>query len=513
MALLWSLRLSVEAGPPGKRLHHQLMVHRNYNKLLRPMGSHAGRLSVKLGMRLSQLLDVDEKNQIMTTNVWLRHEWYDTRLEWSPEEYGDVKMMHIPSKDLWRPDIVLYNNADGEFVVTLMTKATVHFDGRIVWEPPAIYKSYCPIDVEFFPFDMQQCFMKFGSWTYDGNQVDLQHFCMEKGITTATGEVVIKRGIDLKDYYPNVEWDIINVTARRKEKFYGCCIEPYPDIMFNVTLRRRTLFYTLNLIMPCISISCLTVLVFYLPSDSGEKITLSISILLALTVFFLLLSDINPPTSLVVPLIGKYLMFTMIVVAMSIFMTVFTLHMNYRAPTTHKMRPWVRRIFTEILPKILLLKRPQSRCKSQVAVRTCSGVEVRETYTVARHWSRFKNMPAPSTANRLRRLRHHRPHTLHIDDQDMATAQSTASRHAHEIHEVIEGVKYIANRMQDEDERAEEVRDWKFVAMVLDRFFLYIFTSTCLAGTLCIFLYAPSLYDHRIPMEGSNEIGNTTCIY
>uniref|UniRef100_A0A0L8GJF5 Neurotransmitter-gated ion-channel transmembrane domain-containing protein n=1 Tax=Octopus bimaculoides TaxID=37653 RepID=A0A0L8GJF5_OCTBM len=58
-----------------------------------------------------------------------------------------------------------------------------------------------------------------------------------------------------------------------------------------------------------------------------------------------------------------------------------------------------------------------------------------------------------------------------------------------------------------------EVRDWKFVAMVLDRFFLYIFTSTCLAGTLCIFLYAPSLYDHRIPMEGSNEIGNTTCIY
>ena len=89
----------------------------------------------------------------------------------------------------------------------------MHHDGRILWEPPAIYKSYCPIDMEFFPFDIQQCFMKFGTWTYNGNEVDLQHVCNG----TVTGEeIVIQRGIDLKDYYPNVEWDVINVTARRK---------------------------------------------------------------------------------------------------------------------------------------------------------------------------------------------------------------------------------------------------------------------------------------------------------
>jgi len=49
-----------------------------------------------------------------------------------------------------------------------MTKATVHSTGRVVWEPPAIYKSSCNIDVEFFPFDIQTCEMKFSSWTYDG---------------------------------------------------------------------------------------------------------------------------------------------------------------------------------------------------------------------------------------------------------------------------------------------------------------------------------------------------------
>ena len=55
--------------------------------------------------------------------------------------------------------------------MTLTTKATIDWTGRIRWEPPAIYKSSCHIDVEFFPFDMQMCHMKFGSWTYDGEQV------------------------------------------------------------------------------------------------------------------------------------------------------------------------------------------------------------------------------------------------------------------------------------------------------------------------------------------------------
>lgn len=114
-----------------------------------------------------------------------------------------------------------------------------------------------------------------------------------------------------------------------------------------MTLRRKTLFYTVNLIIPCVGISFLTVLVFYLPSDSGEKVrsnwysgpksilslpqvTLCISILLSLTVFFLLLAEIIPPTSLAIPLLGKYLLFTMILVTISICVTVGVLNVHYR---------------------------------------------------------------------------------------------------------------------------------------------------------------------------------------
>jgi Neurotransmitter-gated ion-channel transmembrane region. len=96
-----------------------------------------------------------------------------------------------------------------------------------------------------------------------------------------------------------------------------------------------------NLIIPCVGISFLSVLVFYLPSDSGEKVSLCISILLSLTVFFLLLAEIIPPTSLTVPLLGKYLLFTMILVTLSVVVTIAVLNVNFRSPVTHVMKPWV----------------------------------------------------------------------------------------------------------------------------------------------------------------------------
>lgn len=184
-------------------------------------------------------------------------------------------------------------------------------------------------------------------------QVDLRH------LKQTPDSELIAMGIDLSEYYISVEWDIMRVPATRNEKFYSCCEEPYPDIIFNLTLRRKTLFYTVNLIIPCVGISFLSVLVFYLPSDSGEKISLCISILLSLTVFFLLLAEIIPPTSLTVPLLGKYLLFTMMLVTLSVVVTIVVLNVNFRSPVTHHMAPWVRKVFIEILPKVLCIQRPE----------------------------------------------------------------------------------------------------------------------------------------------------------
>lgn len=85
-------------------------------------------------------------------------------------------------------------SADGNFEVTLSTKAQLNYTGRIQWKPPAIYKSSCEIDVEYFPFDEQTCLMKFGSWTYDGFKVVVvtrvrTGQCTKQGRYAALGDI------------------------------------------------------------------------------------------------------------------------------------------------------------------------------------------------------------------------------------------------------------------------------------------------------------------------------------
>ncbi|KAG5848083.1 hypothetical protein ANANG_G00094620 [Anguilla anguilla] len=125
-------------------------LFRGYQKWVRPVLHANDTITVRFGLKISQLVDVDEKNQLMTTNVWLWQEWTDCKLRWNPEdcvlrrtcmapqEWTDCKLSWNPQRtsgDIWLPDIVLYENADGRFEGSLMTKAIVRANGTIMWTP------------------------------------------------------------------------------------------------------------------------------------------------------------------------------------------------------------------------------------------------------------------------------------------------------------------------------------------------------------------------------------------
>lgn len=185
--------------------------------------------------------------------------------------------------------MILNFSADNHFTGPMDTNVVIRHDGRITWDSPAITKSSCKVDVSFFPFDAQQCRFTYGSWTYNGNQLDILN-AMESA--------------DLADLVDNVEWQVLGMAAKKNIVLYGCCAEPYPDVTFTLKLKRRASFYVFNLLIPCVMISFLAPLGFYLPADSGEKVSLGVTVMLALTVFQLLVAEIMPPSENV-PLIGR----------------------------------------------------------------------------------------------------------------------------------------------------------------------------------------------------------------
>ncbi|XP_026218986.1 neuronal acetylcholine receptor subunit alpha-2-like [Anabas testudineus] len=497
-----------------------------YSKWTRPARNVTDVVIVKFGLSIAQLIDVDEKNQMMTTNVWLKQEWTDYKLRWSPSDFDNVTSIRVPSELIWVPDIVLYNNADGEFAITHMTKAQLFHTGRVRWVPPAIYKSSCSIDVTFFPFDQQSCKMKFGSWTYDRAKIDLEPF---------------ENTVDLKDYWESGEWAIVNAVGTYNTKKYDCCHEIYPDITYYFVIRRLPLFYTINMIIPCLLISFLTVLVFYLPSDCGEKVTLCISVLLSLTVFLLLITEIIPSTSLVIPLIGEYLLFTMIFVTLSIVITVFVLNVHHRSSATHAMPRWVRRLFLSVVPRWLCMTRPHhgfrpvvrrrhltpdfstwitqesdidlhghqddSGCHSnrhidsldtEDEIHYCDLHRYSNTDNVATFGVKTAGRPrissvSPASLQSLGYFLQHRRSTLGSDwDPPPVDRDSIQSPSAHSLSPAVmsalEGVMYIAEHLRTDDADFSVKEDWKYVAMVVDRIFLWMFIIVCLLGTVGLFL-------------------------
>ncbi|XP_053133314.1 neuronal acetylcholine receptor subunit beta-2 [Hemicordylus capensis] len=464
-----------------ERLVEHLLDPSRYNKLIRPATNGSELVTVQLMVSLAQLISVHEREQIMTTNVWLTQEWEDYRLTWNPEDFDDMKKVRLPSKHIWLPDVVLYNNADGMYEVSFYSNAVVSYDGSIFWLPPAIYKSACKIEVKHFPFDQQNCTMKFRSWTYDRTEIDL----------------VLKSEVaSLDDFTPSGEWDIIALPGRRNENPND---STYVDITYDFIIRRKPLFYTINLIIPCILITSLAILVFYLPSDCGEKMTLCISVLLALTVFLLLISKIVPPTSLDVPLVGKYLMFTMVLVTFSIVTSVCVLNVHHRSPTTHTMPPWVKVVFLDKLPTLLFMKQPRQNCARQRLRQRRQNQERASGSYFLREGARSCTCYAnPSTVKKFGAGGSGsgngggRPFTETADGvnglRDRPGQTVPLGHCCCGLEEAVDGVRFIADHMKSEDDDQSVSEDWKYVAMVIDRLFLWIFVFVCVFGTIGMFL-------------------------
>ncbi len=157
---------------------------------------------------------------------------------------------------------------------------------------PAMFTFSCRLNVVHFPFDTQNCTLIFGSWTEETSAID--YFPMNTA---------------LQNFIENDAWSLLSFHGKRHVLQYSCCAQPYTNLYYHIVIRRKPLFYMVNLIVPTSVITLISLVGFFMPSSSNgqrnEKITLGITTLLSMSILLLMVSDKMPTTSDSVPLIGK----------------------------------------------------------------------------------------------------------------------------------------------------------------------------------------------------------------
>ncbi|KAG9278197.1 acetylcholine receptor subunit gamma [Astyanax mexicanus] len=482
-------------------LHMDLMA--GYSKNIRPMENNGDITEVKLKMTLTNLISLNEKEETLTTCVWVEMQWYDYRLRWANrpgfEGYENITRTRIPSTSIWLPDIILENNVDGHFEITLYTNALVDPDGLVYWLPPAIYRSACAIKVNYFPFDWQNCSMVFRSQTYSANEIELK-------LTDEENSVVEWIEIDPEAFTENGEWMIKHRPAKKmiNEQFSRDELD-YQEIIFFLIIQRKPLFYVINIIVPCVLFSSLGLLVYFLPAKAGgQKCTMSIIILLAQTVFLFLIAKKVPETSQAVPLIGKYLMFVMSVTTITVMNCVVVLNVSLRTPNTHPMNDKVRKVLLNILPRLLRMRMqrwsPQGGANGSTLPlrrRSSLGLIVKaDEYVMKTARSELMFSKLKERDGLMRSALEKIKTTLEGDTvQDLSSSLAMASP---EVQQCVESCKHIAESTKRQNDFQSENEEWVLVARVIDRLCFIAMAMLFILGTVGIFLMghfnqAPSL--------------------
>ncbi|CAG9819827.1 unnamed protein product [Phaedon cochleariae] len=442
------------------RLMRYLMT--DYDAAVRPAQNSSLPLTVIFGISLHHIIDVDEKNQILTTNCWITQIWVDHHLRWNVSEFAGIKVIRIPYNRVWRPDLILYNNADPQFQSSVInTNVIVSNTGEVVWLSHGIYRSSCDINVEYFPFDLQSCQMKWASWTYDGYQVELVK-------QTEEG--------DVSNYQANGEFDLLGFSSVKHIEFYSCCPEPYPDITYTIQLRRRPLFYVFNLILPCILINGIALLVFYVPSESGEKVTLGISALLSMTVFLMTIRETLPPTEKT-PLISMYYGVSICLVSFASGLSVVTLNIYHRGVRGDAVPGILRNIVLEKLAPLVFMKFENNRLRNTQEINPQTGTRL--------------DCPWPLTDKRahgqedgycLQQRQQRSPRFLQRSrDHDLEMFENQIM---HILNKVHASIGKNEQRLLEQDRRELTELEWKQTSIVLDRVLLGIFLLITIISTM-----------------------------
>ncbi|CAK6969707.1 -hydroxytryptamine receptor 3A-like isoform X1 [Scomber scombrus] len=273
--------------------HLNLTQNNELYSMTRPVKNYKQPTRVSLEVALYAILDVVEKEQKFIPYVWTVMRWHNEYISWDPNEFCGIDNVSLPTNILWQPDLTIEEMTEKDKAPP-SPFLSINDKGYVEVQNDQVLVSTCRMHIYNFPFDIQSCNLSFKSVIHTGGELKLKAVVTSEEATEWSREV-------MKTQY---EWLFINITTT--ETILDHFGLDQSMIVYTVTMRRRSVLYIINFLLPILFFLCLDFASFLISDNGGEKLSFKITVLLAVTVMQIILNEVLPSSSNRAPLIAIY---------------------------------------------------------------------------------------------------------------------------------------------------------------------------------------------------------------
>lgn len=257
------------------------MLFNSYNPKVRPSENITSALTIQIGLALQNIEKFDQMQESITLNAWIRQTWTDYRLSWNTSQ-SELTFISVSKNQVWVPDTELLNAAGLPEIYTLKGGLMLYSDGTVFYSNPVVLKMPCSLELQTFPFDTQTCSMKFGSWVYSSQYLNLIPYTNEE------------QQIDVLDSFSHTEWEIdeLSVELHFNER-EGYTNEIFNELEYNIVLSRFPHYYKLSMGMT-IALVLVSFIIMLMEPSNVSRTSTAVFIPLTILALQLTLADKIP---------------------------------------------------------------------------------------------------------------------------------------------------------------------------------------------------------------------------
>lgn len=265
-----------------------------YDKRLRP--NYGGEtINVGITIHVTSISAVSEVDMDFTLDFYLRQTWRDPRLAFAnvPGVEGALKELTVGVdylEKLWKPDTFFPNEKKSFFHSATTHNSFLRIDtlGNVYTSQRLTVTATCPMKLQLFPLDSQQC--KLGIESYGYTTADIDYFWGRNRSIKNEPDIIVFNDVSLPQF-KLTGYNITNVTAITSSGNYN-------RLYFEVNLSRNLGFYLMNIIIPSMLIVTISWVSFWLNREaSPARVGLGVTTVLTMTTLITTTNNAMPKVS------------------------------------------------------------------------------------------------------------------------------------------------------------------------------------------------------------------------